>query len=156
MRERHSKARSLVHDFSVKLSPCMCGHVSCPGWRNSGVYECCLCMVCYLKRPTVDHDIKSVPPMSCLPSSVEAQTSATRLSPGTRRCTLTVAFHWPSRASHDVDHHEIFECTHLKFTVSGRCIKDWLRSLKLWGSVYQTITLWPWYLVRAYLSSNSM
>ena len=28
---RHSNARSLVHDFSVKLSPCMCSHVSCPG-----------------------------------------------------------------------------------------------------------------------------
>ena len=22
------------HDFGVKLSPCMCSHVSCPGWRN--------------------------------------------------------------------------------------------------------------------------
>ena len=31
---RHSNARSLVHVFSVKLSPCMCSHVGCPGWRN--------------------------------------------------------------------------------------------------------------------------
>ena len=24
--------RNLAHDFGVKLSPCMCSHVSCPGW----------------------------------------------------------------------------------------------------------------------------
>ena len=27
-------ARNLAHDSGVKLSPCMCSHVSCPGWRN--------------------------------------------------------------------------------------------------------------------------
>ena len=49
--------------------------------------------------------IKFVPPVSGLPSSVEAQTSVTRastlvvLAPGPRRCTLTVALYWPSHAS---------------------------------------------------------
>ena len=38
-----------------------------------------------------------------------------------------------------------------------RCIKDWLLSLKLWGSVYHTgFIQWSWYLVRAYLPSNSI
>ena len=27
-------ARNLAHGFSVKLSPCMCSYISCPGWRN--------------------------------------------------------------------------------------------------------------------------
>ena len=63
-------------------------------------------------------------PVSGLPSSVEAQTSATRTStsvvfaPGPRCCTLTVALHWPQMLH--VDLCEIFECAHLKFTVSGR------------------------------------
>ena len=77
-------------------------------------------MVCYLKRPTVY--TKFVPPaMSGLPSSVEAQTSATCTStsvifgPSPRRCTLTVAL--PSQASR-----RRFECAYLKFTVSGRSI----------------------------------
>ena len=36
-----------------------------------------------------------------------------------------------------------------------RCIKDWLLSLQLWGSIYHTgFILWSWYLVRAYLPSN--
>ena len=62
--------------------------------------------------------------VSGLPSSVEAQTSATRAStsvvfaPGPRCCTLTVALHWPNMLH--VDLREIFECAHLKFTVRGR------------------------------------
>ena len=68
--------------------------------------------------------IKFSQPVSGLPSLVEAQTSATRAStsvvfaPGPRYCTLTVALHWPHILH--VDHREIFECAHLKFTVSGR------------------------------------
>ena len=64
------------------------------------------------------------PPVSGLPSSAEAQISATRASTsvvftsGPRYCTLTVAFHWPHMVH--VDLREIFECAHLKFTVSGR------------------------------------
>ena len=27
-------SRNLACDFGVKLSPCMCSHISCPGWRN--------------------------------------------------------------------------------------------------------------------------
>ena len=27
-------ARNSAHDFGVKLSPCMCSHISGPGWRN--------------------------------------------------------------------------------------------------------------------------
>ena len=27
-------ARNLAHDFDVKLTPCMCSHISLPGWRN--------------------------------------------------------------------------------------------------------------------------
>ena len=36
MHERYSiiNTRNLAHGFSVKLSPCMCSHSSCPGWRN--------------------------------------------------------------------------------------------------------------------------
>ena len=71
-----------------------------------------------------------VPPVSDLPSSVEAQTSATRVStsvvfaPGPLRCSLTVALHRPSHQCfmHDFDIREIFECAHLKFLVSGRSI----------------------------------
>ena len=65
--------------------------------------------------------IKFRPPVSGLPSLVEAQISATRASTsvifasGPRYCTLTVALHWPH-----IDLREIFECAHLKFTVSGR------------------------------------
>ena len=74
--------------------------------------------------------IKFVPPVSDLPSSVEAQTSATRAStsvvftPGPLGCTLTVALHRPSHQCfmHDFDICEIFECAHLKFMVSGRSI----------------------------------
>ena len=74
--------------------------------------------------------IKFVPPVSDLPSLVEAQTSATRAStsvvfaPGPLRCTLTVALHRPSHQCfmHDFDIREIFECVHLKFPVSGRSI----------------------------------
>ena len=74
--------------------------------------------------------IKFVPPVSDLPSSVEAQTSATRAStsvvfaPGPLCCTLTVALHRPSHQCfmHDFNIREIFECTHSKFTVSGRSI----------------------------------
>ena len=74
--------------------------------------------------------IKFVPPVSDLPLSVEAQTSATRAStsvvfaPGPLHCTLTVALHRPSHQCfmHDFDIREIFECAHLKFTVSGRSI----------------------------------
>ena len=64
--------------------------------------------------------IKIRPPVSGLPSLVEAQISATRASTsvvftsGPRYCTLTVAFHWVH-----VDLREILECAHLKFTVSG-------------------------------------
>ena len=29
------KPQNSTDDFSVKLSPCMCSHSSCPGWRNS-------------------------------------------------------------------------------------------------------------------------
>ena len=76
--------------------------------------------------------IKFVPPVSDLSSSVEAQTSSTRSSTsvvfasGPLRCALTVAFHRPSHQwqcfMHDFDIREIFECAHLKFTVSGRSI----------------------------------
>ena len=74
--------------------------------------------------------IKFVPPVSDLPSLVEAQTSATRAStsvvftPGPLRCTLTVALHRPSHQCfmHDFDIREIFECAHLKFTVSDQSI----------------------------------
>ena len=68
--------------------------------------------------------IKFVPPVSDLPSSVEAQNSSTRAStsvvfaPGPLRCTLTVALHGPSH-QHDFDIREIFECAQFKFTVSG-------------------------------------
>ena len=71
--------------------------------------------------------IKFSQPASGLPSSVEAQTSATRAStsvvfaPGPRYCTLTVALHWPHMLH--VDLREIFECAYLKFTVSGRSIQ---------------------------------
>ena len=79
---------------------------------------------------------KFVPPVSDLPSSVEAQTSSMRAStsvvfaPGPLRCTLTVALHRalhrPSHQwqcfMHDFDIREIFECAHLKFMVSGRSI----------------------------------
>ena len=64
------------------------------------------------------------PPVSGLPSSVEAQISATRASTsvsfasGPRYCTLTVALHWPHMLH--IDLREIFEYAHLKFTVSGR------------------------------------
>ena len=27
-------ARNPAHDFSIKLSPCICSHNNCPGWRN--------------------------------------------------------------------------------------------------------------------------
>ena len=30
----HKHPRYLAHDFGIKLSPCMCSHVSCPGWRS--------------------------------------------------------------------------------------------------------------------------
>ena len=53
--------------------------------------------------------------MSGLPSSVEAQTSATRASTSVGRCTLIVALRY-----RDIDLREIFECAHLKFPVSGR------------------------------------
>ena len=94
------------------------------------VYECRLCMASYLKLdPSTTVHIKFVPSVSGLPSSVEAQTSATGAStsvvftPGPRRCTLTAALQWPSHASsftHDIDFCEIFECAHLKFMVCGR------------------------------------
>ena len=62
--------------------------------------------------------------MSGLLSLVEAQTSAThasasvifRFALGPRCYALTVALHWLSHAC------EIFECTHLKFTVSDQSI----------------------------------
>ena len=74
--------------------------------------------------------IKFVPPVSNLPSSVEAQTSATRASTsvvfalGPRPRTLTVALHAVTglRMLYDIDIREIFECAHLKFMVSGRSI----------------------------------
>ena len=76
--------------------------------------------------------IKFVPPVSDLPSSVEAETSSMHAStsvvfaPGPLRCTLTVAFHRPSHQwqcfMHDFDIREIFEFAHLKFMVSGRSI----------------------------------
>ena len=71
--------------------------------------------------------IKFVLPVSDLPSSVEAQTSAMHAStsaPGPLCCTLTVALHQPSHQClmHNFDIREIFECAHLKFTVSGRSI----------------------------------
>ena len=30
----HKCLKFIAHDFGVKLSACMCSHVSCPGWRN--------------------------------------------------------------------------------------------------------------------------
>ena len=78
---------------------------------------------------TTTFHIKFVPSVSILPSSVEAQTSATLaltsviFTLGPRHCTLTVALHWPSHASRC----EIFECAHLKFTVSGQSIDTHMR-----------------------------
>ena len=68
--------------------------------------------------------IKFRPPVSGLPLSVEAQISATQASTsvvfasGPQYCTLTVTFHWPHMVH--VNLREIFECAHLKFTVSGQ------------------------------------
>ena len=31
---KNTNTGNLAHDFGVKLSPCMCSHISCPGWRN--------------------------------------------------------------------------------------------------------------------------
>ena len=76
-----------------------------------------------LKRPSQPPSIFSSP-VSGLPSSVEAQISATHASTsvvfilGPQYCTLTVALHWPHMLH--VNLCEIFEYTHLKFTVSGR------------------------------------
>ena len=69
--------------------------------------------------------IKFVPPVSDLPSSVEAQTSATRAStsvvfaPGLDSDSSLHMLHTQYR---DIDLCEIFECAHLKFTVSGQSI----------------------------------
>ena len=61
-------------------------------------------------------------PVSGLPSSVEAQISAThasinfsRLRFGSRYCILTLALHWPHMV-----HVDLRKYAHLKFTVSGR------------------------------------
>ena len=56
--------------------------------------------------------IKLVPPVSGLLSSVQAQTSATRAS-------TSVVFAPGFNILHYIDLREIFECAHLKFTVSG-------------------------------------
>ena len=79
----------------------------------SYVYECHLCMVCYLKRPTID--TKFVPPaMSGLPSLVEGQTSATRTNFSRLRSgsqTLNSDSSSPLPFTHmlqDVDHRETF------------------------------------------------
>ena len=66
--------------------------------------------------------IKFVPPVSDLPLSVEAQTSAMHAStsvvfaPGPLHCTLTVVLH-PSDDQcfmHDFNIRELFECAHLR------------------------------------------
>ena len=49
------KPQNSTDDFSVKLSPCMCSHSSCPGWRNS----------CNLVRPTY----RTQATQSCFPVS---------------------------------------------------------------------------------------
>ena len=60
--------------------------------------------------------IKFRPPVSDLPSSVEAQISATQAL--VVFASGPVAFYWPHMVH--VDLPEIFECAHLKFMVSGR------------------------------------
>ena len=63
---------------------------------------------------TTTFHTKFVPSVSGLPSSVEAQTSATCaltsvvFALGPRHCTLKVALHM----LHDIDLCEIFECAH--------------------------------------------
>ena len=75
-----------------------------------------------------------IPSVSNLSLLVEAQTSATMhastsvvFALGPRRCTLTVALHWPSHTS---KYRSLwtFECTHLKFTVSGQSIDIHMRT----------------------------
>ena len=34
MHKRHSNTRNPAYDFIIKLGPCMCSYISCPGWRN--------------------------------------------------------------------------------------------------------------------------
>ena len=61
--------------------------------------------------------IKFVPPVSGLPSLVEAQTSVTRastsvvLAPSPWSCTLTVALHWSSHASRYQSSWNIWMCS---------------------------------------------
>ena len=32
-------ARNSAHDFIIKLSPCMCSYISCPGWRMADICD---------------------------------------------------------------------------------------------------------------------
>ena len=73
--------------------------------------------------------IKFVPPVSGLPSSIEAQTriklprvlqlqsSSLRVTDADMSDSQTFT---GLHMLHDIDLREIFECAHLKFTVSGR------------------------------------
>ena len=82
------------------------------------------------QSPSTTVHIKFVPPVSSLLSLVEAQTRATRAStsvifaPCLRCCILMPSTSLASLAStcfmHNIDLHEIFECAHLNFTISGR------------------------------------
>ena len=57
--------RNSAHDFSVKLSPCMCSHSSCPDWRNGwhdiriprwDLPTCASSGLAYYSHVTVDSD----------------------------------------------------------------------------------------------------
>ena len=61
--------------------------------------------------------IKFVLPVSPLPSSVEARIGATRAS-------TSVVFAPGFDMLHDINLCETFECTHLKFTVSGLSMRN--------------------------------
>ena len=108
------------------ISPARAANVATHAWTKLYTEIMAFMSVVYAwpaTQSTTVH-IKLSQPVSGLPSSVEAQTSATRAStsvvfaPGPRYCTLTVALHWPHMFH--VDLREIFECAHLKFMVSGR------------------------------------
>ena len=108
------------------ISPAKAANVATHAWTKLYTEIMAFMSVVYAWPATYSTTvhIKFSQPASGLPSSVEAQTSATRAStsvifaPGPRYCTLTVALHWPHMLH--VDLREIFECAHLKFTVSGR------------------------------------
>ena len=71
-------ARDLAHDSGVKLSPCMCSHISCPSWRN-GWYilseDLLVTYALWLKQSTVTH------PAVCHDKVVNQQFAACSGSP---------------------------------------------------------------------------